>query len=206
MLLETIQGQNVHNMLLDSTQQWQGPTDKIWSGEKINLWMIALMQTHRRAVHLQAPFSFMAWLLQAVQMPQEKCLRCKLSSSMTLEFTSHHITDSWGTVQPLLSVCQWKKNVLGENKAFIFPLLLTESVPMGLHTLAGTRLLHHPSIASLARHPPHQSPNLTGWHVSFFTANAQRSLDMVDKVQLTPSIKFLLDKYLNQNTKPITQF
>lgn len=44
----------------------------------------------------------------------------KPSSSVTLEFTSHHIADSSGAVQPpFLSVSG--KNVFGENKAFIFP-------------------------------------------------------------------------------------
>lgn len=124
---------------------------------------------------------------KAVQMPGEKCWRapffysvisqCELSSNMTLEF---HITSQILWCPAFFSVFQWKK-CLRREQSIYFPLLLTESVPMALHTLAGTRLLHHPSIASLVQQPPHQNPNqLTGWHLNFSTDNADDVVAMVD--------------------------
>lgn len=91
---------------------------------------------------------------------------------------SHHITDS---MMSSLLLCLSVEKCLRREQSIYFPLLLTESVPMALHTLAGTRLLHHPSIASLVQQPPHQNPNqLTGWHFNFSTDNADDVVAMVD--------------------------
>lgn len=104
----------------------------------------------------------MAWCVQIAEkmhfLSLSTVLSVKLSSGTTLEFTSTTLEMMFS---PLLHLSGLKK----EKKKTLIVLLLTESVLVVVHTLAGTRLLHHPSINSQAQQDPQQTPNrLTGWH------------------------------------------
>lgn len=74
----------------------------------------------------------------------------------------------------ILLPCLSVEICLQREQSTYFSLLFTESVPMARRTLAGTRPLHHPSIASLVQQPPHQTPNwLTGRHRSAFHSSCR---------------------------------
>lgn len=63
-------------------------------------------------------------------------------------------------------VCLLGQDFSQERTKHLFFHLLTGSVPTAPRTLAGIRLLRHPSITLRAQLRPRQNPNrLTGWHL-----------------------------------------
>lgn len=119
-----------------------------------------------------------------VQMPNKKCLsvlffysaqsNLSINCPTVWHWNSPRIASQILEVMFSLLPCLSVEKCLRREQSIYFSLLFTESVPMARRTLAGTRPLHHPSIASLVQQPPHQTPNwLTGRNRSAFHSSCR---------------------------------